>query len=296
MTKEKIKHENGRLLEPIIGYKGFKNINGKLTCRDQEYEIGKTYIISESTVIDACTAGFHFCLNLADVFTFYSLSNKDHAFYKVKGSGRFDVDSDKIAVSEIEILEKVEEWEFFDFYVSKHLARFKALSENNPLVILGGSLSLILQGLIPPRVVKDLDIIAPYLLEIPGYEIKNRFNTSKFNAFKYKLSESDDTPVPVGGSVRAEKSSDLPYEFDLFVDPKQQFGYATYKDVKYKISTSTEIMMAKMKYFIEGHTKHGNDIADFIDNYNNPLKIFCDLSISGKKTTANYDEDDDLAF
>lgn len=49
----------------IKGYKGF---NPDMTCRDFQYEVGKEYETGEAKI---CEAGFHFCENPFDVWSYY---------------------------------------------------------------------------------------------------------------------------------------------------------------------------------------------------------------------------------
>ena len=49
--------------------KGYKGFNQDLTCRDFQYEVGKTYEMSG--VIGLCSRGFHFCERLEDCFDYY---------------------------------------------------------------------------------------------------------------------------------------------------------------------------------------------------------------------------------
>ena len=50
----------------FLAYKGF---NEDLTCRNFQYEIGKTYAMVGSPEI--CKRGFHFCRKLIDVLGYY---------------------------------------------------------------------------------------------------------------------------------------------------------------------------------------------------------------------------------
>ena len=50
--------------------KAYKAFNEDMTCRDFQYEEGKTYKISGEPQL--CERGFHACLNLIDVFNYYS--------------------------------------------------------------------------------------------------------------------------------------------------------------------------------------------------------------------------------
>ena len=50
--------------------KGYKAFNYDFTCRDFQYEVGKTYEIEGKLKI--CENGFHFCEELGDVFRYYN--------------------------------------------------------------------------------------------------------------------------------------------------------------------------------------------------------------------------------
>ena len=49
--------------------KAYKAFNADLTCREFQYEEGKTYEIEDAPIL--CEQGFHACLNLKDVFGYY---------------------------------------------------------------------------------------------------------------------------------------------------------------------------------------------------------------------------------
>jgi hypothetical protein len=54
-----------------------------LTCRDYQYKEGETFIMEEP--IEMCKQGFHVCLNLKDVFTYYSGEiGKDFVIHEVE--------------------------------------------------------------------------------------------------------------------------------------------------------------------------------------------------------------------
>ena len=50
--------------------KAYKAFNADLTCREFQYEEGKTYEIEDNPKL--CERGFHACLTLTDVFIYYS--------------------------------------------------------------------------------------------------------------------------------------------------------------------------------------------------------------------------------
>lgn len=49
--------------------KAYKAFNANMTCKDFQYEEGKTYELDDEPIL--CHYGFHACLNLADVFNYY---------------------------------------------------------------------------------------------------------------------------------------------------------------------------------------------------------------------------------
>ena len=65
----------------FLGYKAF---NKDLTCRDYQFEIGKTY--EHKGKIAVCESGFHFCKSLADCYQFYPM-NEDTRICKVEALG-----------------------------------------------------------------------------------------------------------------------------------------------------------------------------------------------------------------
>ena len=87
----------------VIAYKGMKS---DMTCRDFQYEIGKTYK-TDKVKINEC--GFHACLNPRDVLGYYS-QEEGSRYFKVKLSGeiakcgKYDT---KVAATEITILEEI---------------------------------------------------------------------------------------------------------------------------------------------------------------------------------------------
>ena len=53
--------------------KGYKAFNKDLTCRDFQYEIGKTYEMDKKPII--CKKGFHFCQNISDCYEYYEMTD-----------------------------------------------------------------------------------------------------------------------------------------------------------------------------------------------------------------------------
>ncbi|MBB95625.1 MAG: hypothetical protein CML68_13670 [Rhodobacteraceae bacterium] len=63
---------------PITAYKGF---NSDWTCRDHQFEVGKTYKLEGEPEI--CVHGFHACLNPMDVFGYYAPGQSKFAVVEV---------------------------------------------------------------------------------------------------------------------------------------------------------------------------------------------------------------------
>lgn len=87
--------------------KAYKAFNKDLTCRDFQYEIGKTYEMKEEPII--CKCGFHACTDLDDVFKYYKFS-KDIRICEVELLG--DVDDmaqrdSKLATNKIKIIREL---------------------------------------------------------------------------------------------------------------------------------------------------------------------------------------------
>jgi hypothetical protein len=102
LTLPKRYTEDGRL----IAYKAF---NADMTCRDFQYEEGKTYELEGE--IECCEYVFHACTNPLDVFNYYrGTIGKDIVIHEVYLSGDIDGDIDednkddsKVCASKIEI-------------------------------------------------------------------------------------------------------------------------------------------------------------------------------------------------
>jgi hypothetical protein len=90
--------EDGKL----IAYKGFK---ANMTCRDFQYEEGKTFEIEGKIIL--CNSGFHACTNPLDVFNYYNGEiGKNIVIHEVYLSGDIDEDNEynsKVCASKIEI-------------------------------------------------------------------------------------------------------------------------------------------------------------------------------------------------
>lgn len=69
--------------------KAYKAFKADMTCRDFQYEEGKTYEFKGEPKL--CEQGFHACLNLADIFTYYyGKLGKDIVIHEVELEGVSD--------------------------------------------------------------------------------------------------------------------------------------------------------------------------------------------------------------
>ena len=87
------------------GYKGFKS---DMTCRNFQYEPGKTY--HETAEIRLCNRGFHFCKSLIDCFSFYDHEDGNR-FFEVEADGKIIEGDNKCVCSEITIGREISEIE-----------------------------------------------------------------------------------------------------------------------------------------------------------------------------------------
>ncbi|BAE74316.1 hypothetical protein SGGMMB4_02332 [Sodalis glossinidius str. 'morsitans'] len=82
----------------IIAYKGF---NADLTCRDYQFEIGKTY--QHEGTVEICSSGFHACEYPLDVFASYEPASNRFAEVEVSGDIAYSAQGDELVSSAITI-------------------------------------------------------------------------------------------------------------------------------------------------------------------------------------------------
>ena len=71
--------------------KGYKVFNPDWTCRDYQYEVGKTF--EENVRPECCERGFHFCLKASDCFNYYSFDPRNKVA-EVTALGEVDSEND----------------------------------------------------------------------------------------------------------------------------------------------------------------------------------------------------------
>lgn len=94
--------------------KAYKAFNKDLTCRDFQYEIGKTYEMTKYPI--ACKRGFHACTEFDDVFNYYEYG-KETRICEVELLGDIDTDlpgDSKVATNKIKIVRELSKNDFFD--------------------------------------------------------------------------------------------------------------------------------------------------------------------------------------
>src|SRR5690606_24926348 len=77
------------------------------TCRDFQYEVGKTY--EEDVIPSVCNKGFHFCKQAKDCFNYYSF-DPDNKVAEVLALGEVVEGGDKCCTNKIHIVREIT-WE-----------------------------------------------------------------------------------------------------------------------------------------------------------------------------------------
>lgn len=69
--------------EEWIWVEGYKGTDKDMKCRNYQFSTNKQYDIPACEKIEDCKSGFHLCLNLKDVFNYYSIGNGNR-FFRVR--------------------------------------------------------------------------------------------------------------------------------------------------------------------------------------------------------------------
>ena len=88
-----------------MNIKGFKVFNQDWTCRNFQYEVGKTF--KHKGNIRLCDEGFHFCKKASDCFNYYSF-NSNNKVAEVEAIGLTEGKGDKSVTDEIKIIREIE--------------------------------------------------------------------------------------------------------------------------------------------------------------------------------------------
>ena len=85
---------------------GFKVFEPDWTCRDFQYEVGKTYEMEGTPV--CCSSGFHFCLKAADCFKYYGFEPKNKVAEVIAlGEVDFESGGTKSCTNRIKIVREI---------------------------------------------------------------------------------------------------------------------------------------------------------------------------------------------
>lgn len=267
-----------------IGYKGLTaDMKATLgTFNPTVYEIGQTYTKENIKNPRLCSKeGFHYCNDLEDVFEHYKRDGKNR-FFKIEVLGNFTDDDDyakKSITTSFRFIEELDE-NFFKEWDSKaderktirderkmeinlKLDAVKAIQTKYPTFHVGGSIGLFLHGIRLKRWLNskssDIDMVAPYFI-LPEFDDNTEDDDNEYSC-EYKDAKAsgndfDETFVFYGdfGTVKV----------DYKIDPVQRYVIIEYKGFKYKVSPLLTIIDAKMKYAMNGQTKHADDIKEMI--------------------------------
>lgn len=261
---------------------GFKGFDKDLKCRGFQFEIGKTYK-HEKGVSDlkVCLRGFHYCLNLKDVRSFYPLgkgifdeSHPGNRFCLVKckfHSGIQYNQNDKSVTDEITIVEEITSETFQEYldYLEKlssnpdhtfRLNEIQILQETYPHLILGGSSALYLHGfnIVRKSTISDLDFVTPYYTPTNIKDFKPEYNVTEADNMK--------DAQPSGNDFDYVEAIVVDGDFillDMKIDPKQRYEIINYNGFDYKVSPWFPIVDAKMRYSVRNNDpKHKNDLKN----------------------------------
>lgn len=86
LEEERTELEKKLEMEPKdewIWVEGYKGTDKDMKCRGYQYEIGGAYHIDDDEEVKVCESGFHLCLNLEDVFGYYT-PGEGNRYFKVK--------------------------------------------------------------------------------------------------------------------------------------------------------------------------------------------------------------------
>jgi hypothetical protein len=263
---------------------GFKGFDKDLKCRGYQFEIGKTYHHEGGKDnIKICSKGFHFCVNLKDVFGYYQPLNMDIFNGYNKNKNRFCIvkskyypgtnynQSDKSVTDEMTIVEEIPFEVVMEYkeYIKKlnddperffRLEDVKTIQKAYPHFILGGSSALYLHGfnIIRKQEASDLDFVTPYYTPINMKDFDPEDGVTEAD----NMSEAQ----PSGNDFDYVEGLVIDGSFillDMKIDPKQRFEIINYYGFDYKVSPWYPIIEAKMRYAsVNRDQKHKRDLVD----------------------------------
>lgn len=143
---------------------------------------------------------------------------------------------------------------------------YKSIQEKLINCHVGGSLGLFLHGVRLNRFSKtgsDLDIVMPYF---------SLFESCPDLTIDYKDAKASGNDFDQTFLCQTKNSGWI--KVDVRIDPKQAYEIIEFQGFKYKVSKLETILAAKMKYALNGQSKHMNDIYEICGKTSNQkLKI-----------------------
>lgn len=233
-------------MDNVKGYKGFDE---NLKCRDFQYEIGKVYAI-DKTDLKICKKGFHFCYDLNDIGDFYpfptvesqdifGINYKKNRYCEVEILGTVETADSKSVTDIIKIVRELTETEVIEIRNKKYWDAAWELQQKNPQFLIGGSMALMMVGLLPvnSRVFHDLDITAPHYVAI-----------------------TDDLEPTPNGRSRGVASHAIYHgvKVDFFIAPTEKPKRIIFNGKKWNITNISTILKAKVEYIFDGGPSEGN--------------------------------------
>lgn len=148
------------------------------------------------------------------------------------------------------------------------LEPFFKLNQQWQDLILGGSLALILQNLLPYRGTTDIDLV--------GHKF-NVWDKQEICAFGSSIDDSDCIMIKIDGKA-----------FDFFIKPNVLYSVIEFKGVRINVQHPAQIIEAKLKYYSKYNMqKHRDDIIQYLDIKKNGYK-----ELNQAESTTNSIEDD----
>lgn len=136
--------------------------------------------------------------------------------------------------------------------IAMKLPTVRKLQEINPNLIIGGSISLYIQGV---RLERFKDGEVDYDITLPYYQILETKDGITIEEAEVRPSGSDYGETILIDGIKA----------DLRVDPKQKYEVIKYKDFEYKVVPLATIIKAKAEYALtRWGLKHKEDLYEMI--------------------------------
>lgn len=258
-----------------IGYKG---TDKDMKCKHQQYELGEEYMITKDRKLvgvrtlqgsepqkdeslNLCSDQVvHYCDTLQDCFQWYNIDNESRYFkVGILGAYKEEVGNRKSGTVHIKFLEEVSKEEIekekekqrMDRLEDKlKLSKLRELQKNYPNIIVGGSISLYLQGVKLKRLerdgVHDFDLISPYWTDLKEVGAKYVDAKNSGNTF--------DETFEYQGIL-----------LDVVVNNNTKYNIVEFNGHKYKVNEIEEVLEYKIKYARQKNgSKHRNDIREML--------------------------------